>query len=147
MLLPSIADSLTPATGGFATSVWRVDVERRAFALRVFRVDQEAVLQREVAVMRAAAHTLPVPRVHAIGVYDGRPALLLDWCAGKPIISQPWLAVTFGRMHHRLHAVRAPAALRDTWIDWPGPRTWPLSPDFRTLDCCPIGCCTSIFIR
>src|SRR3954452_587851 len=107
---------MTPATGGFATSVWRVDRERRAFALRVFRAHEWPVLWREVSVMGAAAQTVPVPRVHAVGMHEERPALLLNWCAGRPIISQPWLAVTFGRLHRRLHAVKAPAELRETWI-------------------------------
>src|SRR3954470_3347983 len=108
---------MTPTTGGFATSVWRVDGERRAFALRVFRAHEWPVLWREFAVMRAAQGTVPVPRVHAIGQHEGRPSLLLDWCAGRPIISQPWVGVAFGRLQRQLHQVRAPATVRGTWID------------------------------
>src|SRR5204862_331190 len=41
------------------------------------------------------------------------------WCTGRPIISQPWLGVAFGRLHRQLHAVRAPHGLRSNWIGWP----------------------------
>jgi aminoglycoside phosphotransferase (APT) family kinase protein len=120
MLRPDLLEGMRPATGGFATSVWRIEPGQQKFALRVFRAHERHVLEREVAVMRAAAAGgIPVPRVHAIGLYDERPAVLLDWCRGSPIIAQPWLAVAFGRLHRRLHSVRAPVGVRTDWIDWP----------------------------
>jgi len=113
---------MRPATGGYATSVWRIERAQQRFALRVFRAHEMHVLRREVAVMRAAAAGgIAVPRVHAIGLHEERPALLLDWCRGRPIIDQPWLAVAFGRLHRHVHAVHAPPGVRADWMSWPRP--------------------------
>jgi aminoglycoside phosphotransferase (APT) family kinase protein len=70
-----------------------------------------------------------VPRVHALGTYEQRPALLMEWCAGRPLLdelrarpSQVFrLGLKFGRMHAAIHRIAAPAALRTNWIDWAGP--------------------------
>jgi len=89
--------------------------------LRVFRQDQTAQWQREVQVMQAAVeHGLPVPRVHASTVWQGRPALLLSWCPGRPLLEEvrarPWrvwaLGVAMGRVHARIHGVPGPDSLR-----------------------------------
>jgi aminoglycoside phosphotransferase (APT) family kinase protein len=128
VLRPDLAHRLIAATGGFATNVWRLDTDTRSYALRVFRAHERPVLEREVAVMRAAsASGIPVPGVHAIGMNDDRPALLIDWCPGTPLVEaarrQPWrlpsLAARLGRLHRHVNSVRAPAGLRSNWIDWP----------------------------
>jgi aminoglycoside phosphotransferase (APT) family kinase protein len=119
-----------PATGGFDTQVLRLERDSRRWALRIFRPGQSAVLERELLALRTArAAGIPVPRVHAIGTYDARPGMLLDWCPGEPLLdairTRPWstplLSFEFGRLHARLHQVRAPETMRSTWIDWAGP--------------------------
>ncbi len=119
---------MSPASGGFATSVWRIETDRRDYALRVFRVHELEVLQRELAVLRQAVEAgLPVPRVHAVGSHEARPAMLMEWCAGRPLLDalqkEPWrvlqLGRAFGRLQVQMHSVRAPGGLRTTWIDWP----------------------------
>ena len=119
------------ATGGFDTTVWRLERGRQQYALRVFRADQRRVLDRELIALRAAAAAgLPVPRVYAIGCFlQERPALLLEWCAGQPLAAavraRPAAILAlghgFGRLHARLHRVPAPPGLRTTWIEWGGP--------------------------
>lgn len=114
------ATAITPVTGGWDTAIWRVESGGRVFALRVFREGQDEVCRREVAAMGAAAGGLPVPEVYAQGSHEGRPALLLSWLPGRPLVDEitahPWrvwsLATAFGRMQARIHAVRAPATLR-----------------------------------
>jgi aminoglycoside phosphotransferase (APT) family kinase protein len=130
------------ATGGAATSVWRVDSGRRVYALRVFRADQASALQRELNALGAAeAAAIPVPRVHAVGTYDERPALLLEWCAGRSLVStleaQPWqvfqLGRAFGRLQAAVHVVRAPGGLRSGWVDWPAPAEPALAACLRSM--------------
>ena len=54
--------AVTAVSGGWDTSLWRVDNGDRAFALRVFRPDQAEMCAREAVVMRALARAgLPVP--------------------------------------------------------------------------------------
>lgn len=83
--------------------------------------------------MRAAsALGLSVPAVHAAGVWRDRPALLLTWLPGRPILEElrrrPWrahaLGAAFGRTQAAIHALSAPSPLSgrpDAWIDWLGP--------------------------
>jgi aminoglycoside phosphotransferase (APT) family kinase protein len=122
------AQHIEPVSGGFATSVWRVQTDQRTYALRAFRPDQIGTLRRELSVLRTAqAAGLPVPGVRAVGTYDERPAMLIDWIAGRTLLAalelEPWRVVqlgrTFGRLHKRLHGIRAPADLRQDWINWP----------------------------
>lgn len=77
--------------------------------------------------MEAAARAgLPVPRVHAEGVWCDRPTLLLEWGPGRTLeaelLSHPWriraLSREFGRMLARLHAVPPPEMLRVPTLDW-----------------------------
>jgi aminoglycoside phosphotransferase (APT) family kinase protein len=91
--------------------------------LRVFRAEQADTFRREARAMRAAAQAgIPVPTIQAEAICAGRPALLLSWCAGLPLLNavraRPWriwqLGLMMGRMHARIHAVHVPesAALR-----------------------------------
>ena len=78
--------SATPVSGGADTAIWRVDAEGAEYALRLFRPDQVNAAGRESAAMRVARESgLPVPRVHSSGVWNGRPALLIDWTPGQPL--------------------------------------------------------------
>ncbi len=128
MLQAEVLGSMRAASGGFATSVWRVDTARRSYALRVFRADQRHVLEREMAVLRQGlAAGLPVPTVYATGSYEERPAMLTQWCAGRPLLevlqAEPWrivqLGFAFGQLQRRLHRVLAPQGLRSDWLNWP----------------------------
>jgi len=121
---------VTRATGGFDTTVWHLERDGRHYALRVFRADQMTTLQREqVALAAARAGGVPVPRIHAVGTFQGRPALLTEWCAGRPLLDEVrarpaqvlTLAIAFGRTHAALHRIAAPASLRANWVAWAGP--------------------------
>ncbi len=124
---------VTPVSGGWDTRLWKVDAGGRAYALRVFPPGRERSAQQEVDVMRAVAESgLPVPRIHADGIWRDRPALLLSWCEGRTLLAElsarPWrvwpLGTAFGQMHARVHQVKAPGVLlrrRGAWIGWAGP--------------------------
>jgi aminoglycoside phosphotransferase (APT) family kinase protein len=124
------ASRIELATGGWSTTrVWQVERPGARLALRLFPPGARAAAGREAAAMRAAAAAgLPVPGVRAEGEWEGRPALLLDWCAGRPLVDElrarplsAWaLGRALGRAHARLHAIEAPPGLPG-WIDWPGP--------------------------
>ena len=116
-------ERVAPVGGGWDTLLWRVEAaDGRRFALRVFRADQAMTCHREVLVMRALAeHGLPVPSVaaHAASAADDRPAMLMSWCAGQPMLqkltAEPWLVWTLGtamgRIHARLHHVAVDGTL------------------------------------
>jgi len=125
---------IKPLSGGVDTALWRIERQGVPSVLRVFRPEQVDTCRREVWAMRAAAQGgIPVPRVHARGVWQDRPALLLSWCPGRQVWAelrdQPWtlwrLGVAFGRTQARIHRVRPAAADFDidphAWIDWAGP--------------------------
>ena len=129
----SDATSIQPVSGGWDTALWRVEAGSTTYALRVFPTGRDASCRFEAEVMRAAREgDLPVPRVHAQGALEGRPALLLDWCPGRTLLAEllahPWrvwtLGHAFGKMQARIHQVKAPAVLherRDAWLEWAGP--------------------------
>ncbi len=124
--------SVTPVHGGYGTAIWRVEARGTVYALRVFRPEQHAVSRLEAIAMQAAgAAGLSVPHIHAAGDWHGHPAMLISWCEGRPmlqaVLRQPWktwsIAVSFGRMHARLHRVTAPdemQARRSNWPEWAG---------------------------
>lgn len=97
------------------------------YALRLFRAGQEDRCEREVAAMEAAAAGgVPVPEVHAQGVWQGRPVLLLSWLPGRPLLHhllrQPWRAraygSAFGEMQATIHALPAPDTLMESSTSW-----------------------------
>jgi aminoglycoside phosphotransferase (APT) family kinase protein len=126
------AAEATPVSGGSDTAIWRVARGKQLYALRVFRAGQDTTYKREIAAMRAAqAGGLPIPTIHASGNWRDRPALLLSWCAGAPLLQvlqrQPgrlWsLGVQFGRMQAAIHAITpapAPELPPGDWISWAG---------------------------
>ena len=100
----------------------------------------------------AAAGGIPVPAVHAEGRWEGRPALLLEWVAGRPVVdafrAQPWriaaLGAMCGRMHARIHTVPAPQGPEyppDRWLDWAGTLDAPLRERMRALARAPLVLC------
>ena len=126
------AAEATPISGGADTAIWRVAHGRQLYALRVFRAEQAEICRREIAAMRAALEGgLPVPGIQAAGSWRDRPALLLSWCAGEPLIralqrrpGRVWnLGVQFGRMQAAIHAIApapAPELPPGSWIAWAG---------------------------
>ena len=138
------AAETTPVSGGSDTAIWRVAHGQQSYALRVFRTGQDVTYRREIAAMRAAhAGGLPIPAIHATGSWHDRPALLLSWCAGEPLLRalqrQPgrlWsLGTRFGRMQTAIHAITpdpAPELPPDDWIAWAGADETALQTRLRT---------------
>ena len=126
------AAEATPVAGGADTAIWRVAHGRQLYALRVFRAEQAETCRREIAAMRAAiAGGLPVPAIHLAGSWRDRPALLLSWCAGEPLLrtlqrrpAQLWrLGTQFGRMQAAVHTIapaQTPELRPGDWIGWAG---------------------------
>jgi aminoglycoside phosphotransferase (APT) family kinase protein len=122
--------TVTPAKGGFDMAMWKVEYEGQSYALRVFRAGAHEACERERIVMETARRAgLPVPEVHAAGIWQDRPALLITWLPGRMLADEmrarPWhlwrLGIAFGRMQAALHAVTAPDLLcrqPDAWITW-----------------------------
>ncbi|MBO0777287.1 MAG: phosphotransferase [Ktedonobacteraceae bacterium] len=120
----------TPLQGGFDMAMWKVESEDQIYALRVFRPGAHKGCEHERVVMATArAAGLPVPEVHAAGVWQDRPALLITWLAGRTLadelLARPWhvwrLGIEFGRVQAAIHAVSAPDLLRQqpgAWIAW-----------------------------
>jgi aminoglycoside phosphotransferase (APT) family kinase protein len=135
----------TPISGGSDTAIWQIVHDGQRYALRVFRAEQAATCQRELAVMRAAHDGgLPVPAIHAAGSWRDRPALLLSWCAGQPLLHallrQPrllWkLGKQFGRMQAAIHAIAPPPSPQlppGDWIAWAGENETALQTRLRAI--------------
>lgn len=125
--------AITPVHGGTDTAIWRVEHGSTISALRVFRAEQAETYRREIVAMQAAHQArVPVPVIHASGVWHERPVLLLSWCPGitlrDAIRRQPWrvwsLGMTFGRTQALIHQIPARAEWpnqRTDWIGWAGP--------------------------
>ncbi|MGN6809679.1 MAG: phosphotransferase family protein [Thermomicrobiales bacterium] len=141
-----VADGVTaiaPVGGGWDTALWRVERKGAAYALRVFRPEQAATCRREVAATRAAPPDVPVPAIHAVGSWRDRPALLLAWCPGQPLLAAlraaPWrartLAYHFGQTQARLHAAPTPdlGELPDAWLAMAGLDDPPLQARLRAV--------------
>ncbi|MEX2237116.1 MAG: aminoglycoside phosphotransferase family protein [Dehalococcoidia bacterium] len=109
--------------GGQDTSIWRfATADGSDHALRLFRPGHGGGYLREQIALRAAHEAgIPTPDLEAEGLYEGRRAMVISWCAGRPLISslekQPWQAGKMGRMlgraHAALHRLPAPEALRE----------------------------------
>jgi aminoglycoside phosphotransferase (APT) family kinase protein len=127
------AQTAVPVEGGSDTAIWRVERPEGSAALRLFRTDQVETCSRELSAMRAAVtNGLPAPTVYVEGNWKSRPALLLSWCPGRPLMHElrekPSLAAElgheFGRVQARINALAAPDDLSadgDDWIRWSGP--------------------------
>ncbi|HLH74152.1 MAG TPA: phosphotransferase [Chloroflexota bacterium] len=134
---------ITSVTGGWDTTLWRIERPGSIYALRVFPTGRERNAEREAAVMRSAlAAGVPVPKIDAEGIWNGHAALLLTWCAGHTLaqaaLNHPWellaLGVAFGRAQAKLNAVPAPAILwsdPERWITRAGPDEMALAARLR----------------
>lgn len=126
----SDAEHIEPVTGGADTSIWRVLLGDKFYALRVFRPEQAETCEREVAAMEAArAGGVSVPDVIRRGVWENRPVLLLSWIAGRTLAQQLqnspaliWtLGTAFGREQAAIHRLNPPPNFDPTtWIEWAG---------------------------
>lgn len=114
---------VTPVLGGADTLIWKVIDPSGHFALRLLRAEQADGWQRELAAMRLAADGgIPVPTVHQTLLWQDRPVILMDWCAGAPVLNwftqRPWLiwrlCHLMGQMQAQIHRIVLPA-------DWPQP--------------------------
>jgi aminoglycoside phosphotransferase (APT) family kinase protein len=129
----SSVSAITRVHGGTDTAIWRVVHGATTSTLRVFRPEQAETCRREIAAMQVAHEAqVPVPAIHASGVWRERPVLLLSWCPGVPlwdaIRRQPWrvlsLGMAFGRTQALIHQVASRAEWQDRrtdWIGWAGP--------------------------
>lgn len=139
------AESITPLPGGADSALWQVVQAGDRYALRVLRADQAEVGEREALAMQLAAEAgIPVPRVHRLAMWHGRPVLLLGWSPGAPLgrflPGHPWLiwpiGVRFGQALARLHTVLPPdpwRQARQVWIDDMDPAEAPLQSRVRAL--------------
>jgi aminoglycoside phosphotransferase (APT) family kinase protein len=129
------AGPITPVTGGHDTAIWRfVTDDGAAHALRLFRAEQVWAARSEEEGMRlATAGRIPVPRLEASGLWQGRPVMVLAWAPGLPMNKvlerRPWtvwrLGVALGRMQARIHTIGASSQLQQgaphSWLGRAGP--------------------------
>ncbi len=125
-------NEVAPFSGGWGTALWKVRLDDRSYALRVFGPGAFRARDREAWLMRlAAAAGIPVPEVHAAGAWTDRPALLVSWCAGRTLVDElrenparaRELGVALGRVQARIHQIRVPllpGEKPDAWMDWAG---------------------------
>lgn len=124
-------EAVEPVLGGWDTSLWRfATTDGRLHALRVYPSPESAAAARreEAALCACWDAGVPVPAVEASGQWEGRPALVLSWCAGSTSLAymtrRPWSAwrqgVAFGRQQARIHGVTPPSVLvegaPDIWL-------------------------------
>lgn len=104
---------VTPLPGGMETQLWRFEA-RGTYVLRLFRREQADVAAKEAGAMRwLERRGYPVPRVHLLGRWRQRPALVMAWVEGvtfgAALERGPRQARTlgerFGRSQARLHAL------------------------------------------
>jgi len=118
--------------GGWDTMIWSVTCNGEMFALRLHRPENSDWVDHEVRAMRAAAAAgISVPDVRARGEWNGRAALLLEWCDGRTMMQnmrrRPWsirsLGHSLGQRQAELHQVTfaPPEVDRHDWITRFGP--------------------------
>lgn len=122
------ADAVTPVLGGQDAALFRVAHGTNTSALRVYAPGRERQRDFEIQVMQHAATSgLPVPAIRATGIWQARPALLMEWLPGETIADavtrEPSLAgplgTAAGRMLARIHAIQPPRVVLDRpWLDW-----------------------------
>lgn len=124
---------VAPVSGSMDTLIWQVDTPGGAYALRLFRPDQRDQWSKEVQAMQIVGGMgIPTPRIAAQGIWDDRPAILMEWYDGRtvleealahPELSEP-LGVSMGRLQAGMHALSLPEEEWDdhrTWLGLAGP--------------------------
>src|SRR5438270_13306100 len=80
--------SIEAVTGGWDTSIWRIESAGNMYALRVHGPNRIESCQVELLAMGAAANGgIPVPAVHAHHAASDRSAMLLSWVAGQTVLA------------------------------------------------------------
>jgi aminoglycoside phosphotransferase (APT) family kinase protein len=116
--------ALEPVLGGWETSLWRFETpDGQIHALRVYPGPEHAgSARKEEAALRACMSAgVPVPALEATGQWEGRPLLVIGWCAGTTLLAamlrRPWsvwrAGLSFGRLQAQVHRVPSPPALRE----------------------------------
>jgi Ser/Thr protein kinase RdoA (MazF antagonist) len=129
---------------GVTKTIWRVHTPGKVFALHVFHPDQDVSFRDELWAMEFAGHAgIPVPAIHAQGMWQDRPVMIATWCAGEPLLStlrtHPWtiraIGCTFGALHARIHRLHVPQHEKETeeWIEWLAPVPAPIKDRLRAL--------------
>jgi len=130
----------SPVRGGRHTQVLRLECESGTYGLRVFPPGQEELARREYLVMRHLQGTrIPAPEPHALLTLEGRAAILMSWCPGRPMATElmrrPWrachLGASMGRLQAELHSLDVPPELRSALPSWL--EAIPLDPELRCL--------------
>ncbi|MCO5177554.1 MAG: aminoglycoside phosphotransferase family protein [Thermomicrobiales bacterium] len=122
------ADAVTPVLGGQDAALFRVEHGADTSALRVYAGGRERQCRFEIQVMQhGAASGLPIPTVRTSGIWNGRPALLMEWLPGRtvadamnddPSLAGP-LGHAAGRMLAHIHATDPPRiVLERPWLGW-----------------------------
>lgn len=129
--------------GGSDTAIWRVETSTATYALRLFRPNEDARCEREIAAMVAArSNEVVVPVIHKRGEWQGRPLLLLSWLAGQPLgvylqkhpLKVMQLGRSMGKIQAQLHSQPAPRSFpADDWIGWAGNEESALQDRLRAL--------------
>lgn len=118
------ATSVTSVSGGWETTIWKVELATEAYALRLLRPGEATMAHREAQTMQAASSAgAATPEIHVQGVWQDRPVMLLSWCAGRTLMDEmrarPWairrLGHAFGQQQARLN--QTPFALDDVEDD------------------------------
>jgi aminoglycoside phosphotransferase (APT) family kinase protein len=121
--------ALQRVVGGLETRLWRFEtLDGRRHALRVYPGSQFAhAARKEEAALRACLPAgVPVPAVEATGQWEGRPVLVLSWCAGETCLAaiqrRPWslwrAGLSLGRQQARIHRVAPPSFLLEGAPDY-----------------------------
>ena len=116
--------ALEPVLGGWETRLWRFETpDGQIHALRVYPGPEHAgSARKEEAALRACMSAgVPVPALEATGQWEGRPLLVIGWCAGSTLLTamlrRPWsvwrAGLSFGRLQAKVHRVPSPPALRE----------------------------------
>jgi aminoglycoside phosphotransferase (APT) family kinase protein len=128
------ASAAEPVAGGMDTAVWRFKTaDGEWHALRLFQSHQRVRARREQDAMEAARDAgFPVPAVEATGVWEGCPAMVMQWVEGEPLLhlfrKKPWkmwpLSRGLGKLQAELHRLRPPRAMNegapDYWLNRAG---------------------------
>lgn len=120
--------SALPILGGRDVALFRVEQGTATSALRVYAPGRERQCRFEIQVMQhGAASGLPVPKVRTAGLWNDRPALLMEWLPGRtiadamnddPSLAGP-LGTAAGRMLAQIHAIQPPRIVQARpWLAW-----------------------------
>jgi Ser/Thr protein kinase RdoA (MazF antagonist) len=124
--------------GGMDTTIWRVSRGPDTFALRLFREEAGRSAEREYAIIQAAAKAgVNLPRVVAFDTWNGRRAMLMEWCLGETLFQAIQIrpeetgniGYLLGKAQAALHRIdiEIPALAGEEWVT----RLGPVDPELR----------------